>query len=251
MGKRFRLLFFLFKGRPPLADVVVRQINVVNESTVVSASELSSVVATLQQQVSQQFAPIWGIDCGLLISQDTSQSLNPSVESLYVLDDTDQAEALGYHELAGNNDVPVGFVFAKTCLDYNTPWSSCLSHELLEQLVDPWVYSTAIAQWAGKPAVVFLEVCDPVESDEYTLNGVALSNFVTPAWFQPQPPASSPFDFLKKLTGPLSLSAGGYASVSYTLKTWKQVTADARLIRRYRADPNIAHYSRKGGRRQR
>ena len=48
----------------------------------------------------------------------------------------------------------------------------------------------------GKGAVYSFEVCDPVEAPTYDVAGVSVSNFVTPAWFDPLAPSTAQFDKL-------------------------------------------------------
>jgi hypothetical protein len=123
-----------------------------------------------------------------------------------------------------------------------------LSHEVLEQLADPLVQQCVVVTFpppkphkpphgphhmgddrgrAQKAAVAY-ETADPVEGDEYTIDGVPVSNFVTKAWFQDATNPVGPFDYLKKLAAPLSLTAGGYVAFSRNLESWEQYTADAR-----------------------
>jgi hypothetical protein len=64
-------------------------------------------------------------------------------------------------------------------------------------------------------AGVFVHNCDPVESDSYIVNvgstPVSVSNFVYPSFFNPQAQAcDAPFDYLKKLTAPFTMTKGGY-----------------------------------------
>jgi hypothetical protein len=76
-----------------------------------------------------------------------------------------------------------------------------------------------------------LEVCDPVENDQYNVvtsdgTSVAVSNFVTPAYFNQSTKAPALLDFMKKLSGPIpAMTAGGY--ISYlpitTNGTWQQL----------------------------
>ena len=82
-----------------------------------------------------------------------------------------------------------GVVAAKPELDNGAQvttgdWSvsSVLSHEVLEMFVDP-----NCNLWAndGKGSAYSFEVCDPVEAPSYAVNGVSVSNFVTPSWFDP------------------------------------------------------------------
>ncbi len=55
------------------------------------------------------------------------------------------------------------------------------------------------------------EVCDPVEAPTYPVNGVSVSNFVTPAWFDPlSDHATAQYDKLGELHAPFSILKGGY-----------------------------------------
>src|SRR5690349_5639541 len=105
-----------------------RQIAVINKSTVVSPTDFAAAVAAVQIQVSRDFAPIWGLDAKLV-----AQTHDVTTERIYILDDSDQANALGYHE-TDKHDVPVGYVFAKTSLDNGEHWQATFSHETLEQV---------------------------------------------------------------------------------------------------------------------
>jgi hypothetical protein len=89
--------------------------------------------------------------------------------------------------------------------------SSVLSHEVLEMFVDP-----NCNLWGSNDhgRVYSLEVCDPVKAPTYDVNGVSVSNFMTPAWFDPQAPTASQFDKLGKLSAPFSISPGGYVVYS-------------------------------------
>ena len=107
-----------------------------------------------------------------------------------------------------------GVVAAKPELDNGAKvttgdWSvsSVLSHEVLEMFVNP-----NCNLWAndGKGSAYSFEVCDPVEAPSYPVNGVSVSNFVTPSWFDPLAPATAQFDKLGQLHGPFSILKGGY-----------------------------------------
>ena len=56
-----------------------------------------------------------------------------------------------------------------------------------------------------------MTVCDPVEAPTYPINGVSVSNFVTPAWFDPMSDhATAQYDKLGKLHAPFGILKGGY-----------------------------------------
>ena len=204
----------------------MRQIQIVNQSTVVDPTKFQQTVLACSLQVSGDFAPSWGGATAFLqgVSHPPGTPYQPQHETIYVVDDADQADALGYHELTAT-DKPIGFVFARTALTDRTPWSLTLSHELLEQIVDPYVCTCAVVpgiQGNARVMAVEYEICDPVEQDAYVRAGVEVSNFVLPAWFQPVTGAVGPYDFLKKLTAPLSATAGGYIGFTSDLRTWQQ-----------------------------
>jgi hypothetical protein len=231
-------------------------------STIVPDSEFAATVAALQTQIHQHFAPIWDLDANLShLTVSPSHYVNPSIEHILIMDNSDQAGALGYH-LLDTGDVPQGFVFAKTCKDDGVSWSSCASHELMEQLLDPLAntavtvnLSSAFGADANKAGVVAYEVADPVESDSYSINGVEMSNFVIPAWFVDNYDKNlvKKFDFLGKLTASLSMTTGGYMSYSTDLTNWKQVNAKTAATRPLARTNGVhkhadGHYWRRGGR---
>lgn len=197
----------------------MRQILVVNKSTVVPDADFKAALAAVQKQIDRDFAPLWGLAAQLV----PAQADDPAKESLLVLDDADQAGALGYHEEI--NDVPKGFVFARTSQQYNDAWQATLSHEVLEQLADPLINLVAVGvPYNRRPVVWAYESCDPVENDEYAIDGVPVSNFVLPSWFSPEKAAK--YDFLSKLKAPGTLSPGGYASMMRSLGHWTQIFGD-------------------------
>jgi hypothetical protein len=79
---------------------------------------------------------------------------------------------------------------------------------VLEMFIDP-----NCNLWAndGHGKAYSFEVCDPVEAPTYTVNGVSVSNFVTPAWFDPlSDHTTAQYDKLGQLHAPFSILKGGY-----------------------------------------
>lgn len=155
---------------------------------------------------------------------------------LAFLDDSDQAGALGYHDLPVLGKPPISKVFAKTDLEYGYSSSITGAHELAEMMVDPFINS---AIQTSDTRFYATEVGDPVEDDSlgftYTAsNGVPvqLSNFVLPAWFQPGAPG--PYDYGRRCTKPLQVLAGGYAQY-FESGQWHQVGPNGR---RMQMDPD-------------
>ena len=208
------------------------QISVVNASTVLSDSEIEPVIAALQKQVTNDFRPAWGVDAELSFVALGEQ---PSADTwwLTILDDADQAGALGYHDLTPAG-LPMGKVFAGTDLKYGYTWSVTASHELLEMLADPNINLTVLVQSSDTAGKLYAyEVCDTCEADEngYEIDGVLLSDFVFPSWFEDfRAEGSTQFDQTNQVKSPFELLAGGYIGV-FDVNSgsgWHQVTAEKR-----------------------
>jgi hypothetical protein len=202
---------------PPLAHTTTPtiRISVINESTVLTDTDVATVVAALQKQVTEDFFPVWGTNAELHIVARGTPPLNESWW-LVLLDDTDQANALGYHDLTSEG-LPMGKVFAGSDLKAGTSWTVTASHELLEMLGDPNINLTVFVQNTNTAGVLYAyEVCDASEDDSlaYKIGEVQVSDFVYPAWFESfRTEGSTQFDRMNKMQNPFQLLAGGYIGV--------------------------------------
>lgn len=190
-------------------------IAVVNQSTVVPYA--SPMVGACAYQLSHHVAHAYERTAPH-VKLFTDVSVVPAGwDIVAILDDADQAGALGYHDEI--NGRPYGRVFAKTVLDNGGTLnqgplsvSAVLSHELAELFAD-----AACSEWSdrGDGLEVALELADPVENDCYTVtyrgHDISVSDFVFPSYFDPQ--ATGPYDYLNVLTRPFSIAKGGYLIV--------------------------------------
>jgi hypothetical protein len=191
-----------------------------NASTCLNDKQVEAVLPALQKQVSDDFKAYWEQDCTLSFLPN-SQPLTDGWWQIVVTDNPDQAGALGYHEMTSHG-TPLGKVFAKLDLDSGSSWTVTLSHELLEMLADPWINWCAM----GSDSKVYaLEVCDAVEADDlgYEIDGVLVSDFVTPAWYEPT--CADRLDFKQHISKELELARGGYISVLDPTTGWTQIDA--------------------------
>jgi hypothetical protein len=189
-------------------------IAVLVETNLTDEIKTAAVVAALQTQVHEHFAPAWGVDVQV---QLVAGAPPPGSWWLVLLDTSDQAEALGYHDTT-DEGLPLGKVFLKSCADANVSWTVTASHELLEMLADPAINLTVLREIQGQTTSTLYsyEVCDPCEADEfgYKIGDVVVSDFVFPSWFESfHQPQSVRFDYCGRVTEPFQLLAGGYASV--------------------------------------
>lgn len=203
-------------------------ISIINSCSVLTDAEIETIAKALQQQVTHDYAPIWGQDAQL---DFVPKGHTPPAGHWWLtfLDDADVEGALGYHDLTPE-DLPVGKVFCRTTLQDGGKPSVTASHELLEMLGDPFINQAAIAPSAdGNSTLIYAyENCDACEDDQFGYNGlgnVRLSDFVFPRFFDPNASASEQLDFMKKVKKPFEILQGGYLSVLSTTNGWSQITA--------------------------
>ena len=191
-----------------------------NASTCLTDSQVEAAIPALQHQVSLDFKAYWDLDCQLSFLPK-GEALPQGWWQISVTDDPDQAGALGYHEMTSRG-TPLGKVFARLDLQSGASWTVTLSHELLEMLADPWI------NWCAQGSdgkIYALEVCDAVEADNlgYKIGEVLVSDFITPAWFEPT--RANRVDFKRRISKPLQLASGGYISVLDVGGRWVQMAA--------------------------
>jgi hypothetical protein len=206
------------------------KVAVINASTVLTNADIEKALPALQTQVHRDFAPAWGVDADLSFVPKGQQ---PPAGAwwLALLDNSDQAGALGYHDVTSEG-LPLGKVFAGTDKQYGYNWTVTTSHELLEMLADPEIDLTVFVQKIATAGELYAyEVCDACEADQYgyQISGVVVSDFVYPAWFESfRKAGSTQFDHQKRINTPFKLLPGGYIGV-YDVKSgsgWTQLTAE-------------------------
>jgi hypothetical protein len=197
-------------------------IELLNQSTVVTHAELAKMIPAFNAQLGRDLCPIWNLRPTFVTLVAAGTPPSATACWMTVFDTSDQPGALGYHDIT-TAGFPLGKAFAKTDLDAGLSLSCTLSHEICEMCCDPYI-GTAIQAgdtfWAQ-------EVCDAVEADAdgYVIDGVLVSDFVTPRYFMPG--TTGPYDFRSLLTQPTTLRPGGYMSM-LTLKQsdgWTQIQA--------------------------
>ena len=194
-------------------------ISILNQSTLVSNADAATMTEAIAAQVRFDAAPLWDREAAAVVFYTDASAVPAEAHGIAIVDTIqDQPQGvLGFHTEDKGGKL-WGVVAAKPELDNGGKtttgdWSvsSVLSHEVLEMFVDP-----NCNLWAndGSGRVYSFEVCDPVEAPAYDVNGVSVSNFVTPAWFDPLAPATARFDKLGQLHAAFSIVKGGYVVYS-------------------------------------
>lgn len=225
------------------------QIFIRNQSTLMTDAEVREIMEALQIQVKRDFVNYWPIADVSLVFLDKTQPEVPGVWELVVLDDSDQAGALGYHDLTSTGD-PLGKVFVRDDLKFGNKVSVTMSHELLEILVDPSInISTELSSsTAASSSWYAMEVSDACEDDSFGYDieiasgkKITVSDFVTPRWFSESYGQKMPYDFMKHITAAGQLLKNGYISIN-SGAGWSQILGEtAPTFVAARAVPQVGH----------
>lgn len=205
---------------------------VLNRSSVLSDTEVSDIVDALRKQ-GRHFDDVWGIDWRLNFASKKQISRDNwgGRANLVALDNSDVANALGYHDLTPDG-FPLGKVFAHTVQNFKGVVSATFSHELAEMALDPRINLTA--EDTSRGVFVAYEACDSVEADAlgYEIDGVLVSDFVTPEFFDPTALSRPGSTFCygdrtyrqgkAQLSKPFQLASGGYELIYVPGRGWTQ-----------------------------
>jgi hypothetical protein len=176
--------------------------------------DLVPIAHALERQAQEHFAPLYG---GIAATVGLASSALAGAWTIGLFRDADQPGALGYHS-EGPNGLPFAKVFPELDKQDVANLSTTIGHELLEMLADPFL-RLAVQSTDGR--FYAYEACDPVEQDEYEIDGVKVSNFVTSSWYC----GGSQFDYLGLCTKPLEVRSGGYAQWFDASQGWQQIVS--------------------------
>jgi hypothetical protein len=211
-------------------------IAVLDQATVGLGVELEALIAALQAYVDEHVAPVWGTPAKLV----RSKGFRKKAWALAFLDDADQPGALAYHDLTPGG-LPLSKVFVRTTLANHDLVSVSASHELVEMLVDPAINLMSTGPDAA--TIYAYESADPVEELHFDVNGIAMSDFVYPSYFEGfHKPGSVKFDRLGQVTKPFQILAGGYQIVFRNGK-WTQLFGSTAKERRFAREDRRGHRS--------
>ena len=185
-----------------------KYIGLISQTRKVPLAQLSQIAAAIQKQLTRDFYPVWKIPATIQAFAGL-EDLPTDYWPILIMDDINTAGASGVH--LDRNGQPYSLVQA----DDNT--SLTCSHECLEMLADPFgnrfVASDSIKPGQGRVNYL-VEVCDPSEAINfaYKINGVLVSDFYTPNYFDPVTAPGIRYSFSGKIQQPKQLLKGGYIS---------------------------------------
>jgi hypothetical protein len=189
-----------------------------NKAVMPLGVNFDGLIAAMQAYVDKHVAPVWGTPAKLT----KTTGFVPNTWAMVFLDIADAPGALAYHDLTPDG-LPLSKVFVKTTIDAGELVSVSASHELIEMLVDPAI--NLMTTGPDPKATYAYESADPVEALSFNVDGIPMSDFIYPSYFEIFRKANSvPFDHLNKVTKPFQILAGGYQIVFKNGK-WTQIFA--------------------------
>jgi hypothetical protein len=207
---------------------LTHQLALVSESTQAQMGDLMKVSAALQKQATRDLSSIWDI-AATVDPFEKLEDVPIGYWPMIVMDDIGVAGAAGIHQ--DKDGQPFALISSASDLD---SWSLTASHEALEMLVDPFGNRVMAGDspQEGQGRVSFLvEVCDPSEAADfaYSSNGVLVSDFYTPNFFDPVVAPGVRYSFTGAVTEPRQVLRGGYLSWEDPVSShwWQEVWFDA------------------------
>lgn len=174
------------------------------------------LVNALQKYQDEYYGKVWGIAARITLQK----IIRPGNWGMVFVDDPDIAGALGYHDLT-KDGLPISKIFVKTTRQVGDEVSVTASHEL-EMEVDPGIQM--IAQNLHTNVMYAYETHDAVEAEDFQVDGIPMSNFQYPSWFESfRKAGSTKFDHLGTCKRPFQINKGGYMSIIESFGGWKQI----------------------------
>jgi hypothetical protein len=179
----------------------------------VDAHTMSAAAAALNVQVMRDLPQFWNIKASVAYLPGTD-SVPQGVWPVQLVDQLPPGEG-GFHLTDLHQP------YAKVLV--RPEWTIQASHEILEMLVDQNgnKLHASVAIGVTKDGKIqdqngqfeyVVEVCDPCEADQfsYPIDGVQVSDFITPHFYDPKPVAGTRYSFIGAVKAPRGLLPGGY-----------------------------------------
>jgi hypothetical protein len=193
------------------------QVGLVDQTGEIDPELLQSAAAALTIQVTRDLPQFWNIQANVTYLPKSAK-IPVGVWPVFLVKKLPPGEG-GFH--MDKHNQPYAKVIASSGSD---EWTIDVSHETIEMLVDPsgnkLQNSTSIEVVAGKiqdgtgEFAYLVEACDPCEADKYAyaIQGVAVSDFLTPHFYDPIKTTGTRYSFTGAIQSPRQILPGGYIS---------------------------------------
>jgi hypothetical protein len=207
----------------------LQQIVIIDQTGKINAELMHAAALALNQQVRQDLPKYWtGINAGVSYAPSL-QSLQTNAWPVFLATGLPPDEG-GFH--LDNNNQP----YAKVEVSPSDPsWTLDASHEIIEMLIDPYgnrlktapaiaISGDDVVEGSGQFSYL-VEACDPCEAKTfaYDIDGIAVSDFITPHFYDAAKTAGTAYSFTGSITRPRQVLPGGYISYMDEHGAWMQI----------------------------
>ena len=205
------------------------QVGLVDTTGEVDPNLVEAAAAALNLQVMRDLPQFWNVQATVRYLPSRSK-LPAGVWPVQLVKRLPPGEG-GFH--LDKHNQPYAKVIAAPGDD---TWTIDASHETIEMLVDPSgnrtqssvaieINGNKIEDGTGQFDYL-VEACDPCEANNYgyTINGVVVSDFITPHFYDPVVTQGTRYSFTGAVTAPRQILPGGYISfINLEADEWQQI----------------------------
>lgn len=194
------------------------QIGLADKTKEIDPGLLQATAAALNVQVTRDLTQFWNVQATVTALPSASK-IPVGVWPVFLVKKLPPGEG-GFH--MDKHNQPYAEVIADPSSD---GWTIDASHETLEMLVDPYgnrLQNSTSIEIDAKNNIVdgtgefayLVEACDPCEADNlgYTIQGVLVSDFITPHFYEPTVTPGTRYSFTGAIKAPRQILPGGYIS---------------------------------------
>jgi hypothetical protein len=193
------------------------QVGLADKTGEISADLIQSAAAALNIQVTRDLTQFWTVQASVTHLANPKK-IPAGVWPVFIVKSLPPGEG-GFH--MDKHNQPYAEIIGSSQSD---EWTIDASHEICEMLVDPYgnrlQNSTSIEITDGKIVDgtgefgYLVEACDPCEADNYSyaIQGVAVSDFITPHFYDPVTTDGTRYSFTGAIKAPRQILPGGYIS---------------------------------------
>jgi len=207
----------------------VIQVGLVDKTGELDTSLVQAAAAALNIQVMRDLPQYWNIQATVRYLPD-AKKIPSGVWPVFLVPKLPPGEG-GVH--LDKHNQPYSLVIGTPG---SADWTIDASHETIEMLVDPAgnrLQTSQAIEISGRNVVdtigqfeYLVEACDPCEADQYAypIQGIAVSDFITPHFYDPVETQGTRYSFGGNITRPREVLPGGYISyINTQTDEWQQI----------------------------
>jgi hypothetical protein len=195
----------------------VIQVGLVDKTVALDPQLVEATAAALNIQAMRDLGPIWNVQATVRYLPNPN-SIPVGVWPVFLVAKLPPGEG-GVH--LDQHNQPYSLVIGTP---NSADWTIDASHETVEMLVDPQgsrLQTSRAIEIAGEGVQdgtgqfqYLVEAADPCEANNfaYTIDGIQVSDFITPHFYDPVPTSGTRYSFAGHLTRPRQVLKGGYIS---------------------------------------